>query len=143
MKIKMLIIQFFKFIMISGVGWLIDFSIYLLLTSKINCPVGYSNFISGIPALTFVFIFSTRKIFKNKYGKVSIYKKYCIYFGYQIILMLLISSSAQILYSILLTSNICKVMFIERNLKIIIKILITPITMTINFFVMKLLAEKY
>lgn len=143
MKFKILIMQFFKFIIISGVGWLIDFSIYLLLTLKLNCSVGYANFISGIPALTFVFTFSTIKIFKNKFEKISIKKKYCIYFMYQIILMIITSSIAQILHSILLDSELCKFIFINENLKIIIKIIITPITMTLNFCAMKLLTEKY
>ena len=35
---------------------------------KMDIIVGYENFISAVPTLTFVFIFSTKKVFKNKVG---------------------------------------------------------------------------
>ena len=73
--------QISKFLVISGTGWLIDFLIYLLLTIKLNFDVGYSNFISGIPALTFVFLVSTRKIFEYNTEGFSLKRKYSIYFS--------------------------------------------------------------
>lgn len=75
MNIRKLLIQICKFLLVSGTGWLIDFSIYLLLTIKLNFAVGYSNFISGIPALTFVFLVSTRKIFEYNVNGFSLKKK--------------------------------------------------------------------
>ena len=49
--------------MVSGVGWVIDFGIYTLLTGPMSFPVALSNYISSVPAITFVFFVSTRKMF--------------------------------------------------------------------------------
>ncbi|MEQ3340752.1 GtrA family protein [Clostridium butyricum] len=143
MNFKKICIQGFKFIIVSGIGWLIDFSIYLFLTIKLNLIVGYANFISGIPAITFVFFISTQKIFKNKLEGIGLKKKYFMYFIYQIFLMLAVSWIGQLLYKNILSSDIFFLVKESSYLKIIIKIIITPITMFLNFCVMKLLTEKY
>lgn len=134
---KKLIIQFFKFLLISGTGWLIDTTIYTILTVILKYNVIFSNILSSIPAITFVFFVSTRKIFLTHIGKFSLKHKYLIYILYQIILITTVSLIGQILYNISenLLSN-------KELLKIIIKLTITPITMITNFFVMKFLAEK-
>lgn len=134
---KKLIIQFFKFLLISGTGWLIDTTIYTILTIILKYNVIFSNILSSIPAITFVFFVSTRKIFLTHIGKFSLKQKYLIYILYQIILITTVSIIGQILYNISenLLSN-------KELLKIIIKLTITPITMITNFFVMKFLAEK-
>lgn len=134
---KKLIIQFFKFLLISGTGWLIDTTIYTILTVILKYNVIFSNILSSIPAITFVFFVSTRKIFLTHIGKFSLNQKYLIYILYQIILITTVSIIGQILYNISenLLSN-------KELLKIIIKLTITPITMITNFFVMKFLAEK-
>ena len=134
---KKLIIQFFKFLLISGTGWLIDTTIYTILTVILKYNVIFSNILSSIPSITFVFFVSTRKIFLTHIGKFSLKQKYLIYILYQIILITTVSLIGQILYNISenLLSN-------KELLKIIIKLTITPITMITNFFVMKFLAEK-
>lgn len=129
--------QFIKFLFVSGTGWLIDFSLYFIFTNILKYEVFYSNILSSIPAITFVFIVSVKKIFKKKENGISIRKKYIIYFLYQMLLIFLISLLGQSLYLILVENNME-----ARIIKIIIKIIITPITMIINFFVMKFLTEK-
>ena len=134
---KKLIIQFFKFLLISGTGWLIDTTIYTILTVILKYNVIFSNILSSIPAITFVFFVSTRKIFLTHIGKFSLKQKYLIYILYQIILIVTVSIIGQMLY------NISEPLLNNKGLlKIIIKLTITPITMITNFFVMKILAEK-
>ena len=134
---KKLIIQFFKFLLISGTGWLIDTTIYTILTVILKYNVIFSNILSSIPAITFVFFVSTRKIFLTHIGKFSLKQKYLIYILYQIILIVTVSLIGQMLY------NISEPLLNNKGLlKIIIKLTITPITMITNFFVMKFLAEK-
>lgn len=139
---KRTIKQAFGFILISGIGWLIDFSIYCLLTGLLSFPVGITNVISSIPAITFVFFTSTKKTFCNKPGSLKLGYKYLIYFGYQLILLLCISTFGQFLYNVLIVSSLSQYALIAKYMKLLIKIIITPITMTINFIVMKLLIEK-
>lgn len=137
LHLKKLLKQFMKFLFVSGTGWLIDFSLYLIFVNVLKYEVFYSNILSSIPAITFVFIISVKKIFKKKENGISIRKKYIIYFLYQMLLIFLISLLGQSLYLILVENNME-----ARIIKIIIKIIITPITMIINFFVMKFLTEK-
>ena len=102
-----------------------------------NNNVIFSNILSSIPAITFVFFVSTRKIFLTHIGKFSLKQKYLIYILYQIILIVTVSIIGQMLY------NISEPLLNNKGLlKIIIKLTITPITMITNFFVMKFLAEK-
>lgn len=133
--------QGLSFLMVSGIGFILDFSIYYALTDFLEINIVYANIISAIPAVTYVFLISTRKIFATKKSNRSISDKYIIYFIYQIILLILISLLAQFLYNKFyhLASNY---LVIKNNFKIIIKCIITPITMTCNFFVMKILCEK-
>ena len=60
-----LIKQAFKFFGISGIGWLIDFLIYTILTSVLKINVDVSNMISSLVGVSFVFLVSTRKIFQT------------------------------------------------------------------------------
>jgi hypothetical protein len=140
LNLKKILKQFINFLFLSGIGWLIDFTLYLLFSNVFNLKIIHSNILSSIPAVTFVFFVSTRKIFAKNNSRISLKEKYLIYFLYQLILILLISLLAQYLY-LLSLKNIS--MNVElKLLKIIIKILITPITMLINFIVMKFLIEK-
>ncbi len=137
LSLRKLLNQFIRFLFVSGTGWLIDFSLYFIFTNILKYEVFYSNILSSIPAITFVFIVSVKKIFKKKENGISIRKKYIIYFLYQMLLIFLISLLGQSLYLIIVENNME-----ARIIKIIIKIIITPITMIINFFVMKFLTEK-
>ena len=137
-KFEKLFSQFIKFLFVSGIGWLIDFSLYVILTTKFNLKIFYANIFSSIPAISYVFLISTKKIFvKSQRNNLTIIQKYIIYFIYQLLLIFLISIFAQNLYILVGKYNLN-----FKIMKIIIKILITPVTMTINFFVIKYLTEK-
>ena len=133
--------QFKTFLLTSGIGWVIDFSIYSTITTFLGTNVLYANIISSIPAVTFVFFVSIKKTFSNNSTKVSLKLKYIIYIVYQLILLFIISSLGQWLFDILITTPWIATL-LGKYIKIFIKIIITPITMTINFLVMKGLIEK-
>lgn len=135
---KKILLTGLKFIGYSGIGWLIDTTIYLILTNIFKLNIDISNMFSSLIGVTFVFIMSTRKIFINS-NKMNIKLKYLIYIIYQILLILLVSKLMLILKDYLLTLNIN---IITKYISIIVKIVITPFTMLINFIVMKLLIEK-
>ncbi len=134
---KKIIKQFFGFVGISGIGWIIDFLIYNILI-YFNINIVIANFISSLFGVTFVFIFSTRKIFKNT-GKFSIKTKCIIYLIYQIILILCVSKIMPSVKYLLVSFDIN---LITKYASMLAKILITPITMIINFIFMKYLIEK-
>lgn len=133
-----LIKEIIKFFGVSGIGWLIDTTIYIILTSIIKINIDISNMISSLIGVTFVFIVSTRKIFKTN-TKININIKYIIYIIYQIILIITVSHILVILKDTIILLNIN---IITKYINIIVKILITPFTMIINYIVVKNLLEK-
>lgn len=134
-----LISKFFRFIGVSGIGWVIDFVIYTLLTEAAHLPVALSNYISTVPAITLVFFVSTRKLFLCRPDGLSLRTKYLLYVAYQLLLVTAVSFLAQWLAGVLPLL----LPFLAPIAKLAAKILITPITMVCNFFVLKYLAEKW
>ena len=139
---KKLLIQIAKFLAVSGTGWVIDFGVFLMLTSFLQFNVAYANMISCIPSLTFVFLVSTHKVFARSRTNVPLYAKYIIYFAYQMVMVFCVSWLGQWLYDAVAATQLMNIALIAANLKLLCKICITPITMTINFCVMKVLSEK-
>ena len=135
---KGILIKGLKFIGFSGIGWLIDTTIYMILTSIFKLNIDISNIFSSLVGVTFVFIMSTRKIFVSN-SKINIKIKYLIYVIYQVILILTASKIMLLLKNIITPLNID---IINKYINITVKIIITPFTMVINFIVMKLLIEK-
>ena len=134
-----LFFKFCRFIGVSGIGWVMDFVLYTLLTGVIHLPVALSNYLSTIPAITFVFFVSTRKLFVCRPDGLTKPAKYALYVIYQLILVTCVSFLAQWLAAILPAL----LPFLSSFAKLAAKILITPITMVCNFFVLKILAEKW
>lgn len=76
-----------KFVLTSGIGFLLDFISYFMMTQLINISVVYANFTSSIIGATFVFIVSTRKIFIHDNSKIPLMCKYILYIMYQLIMI--------------------------------------------------------
>ncbi|GIP08710.1 hypothetical protein J1TS5_08800 [Paenibacillus macerans] len=53
--------QCISFFSISLIGWIIDFTVFILFSTIIGIEVFYSNILSAIPAITFVFFTSTKR----------------------------------------------------------------------------------
>lgn len=135
---KKLLLQAFKFFGLSGIGWLLDFSVYTIL-GHFSDNLVLNNYISSWVGVTFVFIFATRKIFKND-SNISIGWKYVIYLLYQAIMIFLMSKLLNVVNGILL--SVFTIAIIVRFSAILAKIIVTPISMVVNFIVMKCVIEK-
>lgn len=133
-----LLLQAIKFVGISGIGWIIDFCLYTVL-GFFSSNLVLNNFISSWAGVTFVFLFATRKVFVSN-SKLSLKAKYVIYLLYQFILILVISKLLGGVNTFIV-DNI-GIDIIVKCSSIISKIVITPITMVINFFVMRFVIEK-
>ena len=131
--------QILGFIGFSGIGWLIDFTIFNLL-NLISDRIGLHNIISSLCGVTFVFIMSTRKTFVQKEGGLSLKWKYLIYVVYQLVLIYAVSKLLVVIDAQLGTWLAGT--FFAPYTAVLAKILITPVTMVINFIVMKLLIER-
>lgn len=136
---RKLLKQGIAFVGISGIGWIMDFVIFNLLNLK-SSYVAMNNMISSLVAVCFVFSVSTRKTFVQKDGGIPLKVKFAIYILYQIVLILLVSQLLAViaagLYQIFNGSIIGKFSAMAA------KIIVTPLTMCLNFLVMKLLIER-
>lgn len=135
---KKIIIQAFSFFGISGIGWLIDMSIYSILT-YFNVYTILANIISSFTAVTFVYLTSTKKIFVNINDSFNVKKKYIVYILYQVIIVLISSTIINFIAKNLVNFDI---KLIADYAKISAKIIVTPFTMITNFIFMKFLIEK-
>lgn len=114
----------FRFAVVSGLGWLIDFSIFALLNS-LGFPVWLANIVGATTAVLFVFFASVRKIFQ--YNGHYILWKLLNYIVYQIIAIICAS----------LLIDLIALQF--GMLPIIAKIIVTPLTFYANFQFMSFL----
>ena len=138
---KSLFRQIVEFVGVSGVGWVIDFTVYTVLTTVLNVPAGISNFLSAIPAITFVFFTATLKTFVKKENGLSLHWKYALYVAYQFVLLTGVSFLNQALFD-WLRGILVQGTLLYRYCAILTKIMITPITMFCNFIVLKRLTER-
>ena len=135
---KKLFLQAVKFIGLSGIGWILDFTTYTIL-GFFSKNVTLNNFISSWVGVTFVFIFATRKVFQNN-SKIPLKMKYLIYLAYQCLLIFLISKLLGHVNT-WIVDNISWELVVSFA-PTISKIFVTPITMLLNFIVMKTIIEK-
>ena len=135
---RKLLKQGIAFVGISGIGWIMDFVIFNLLNLR-SSYVAVNNMISSLVAVCFVFCVSTRKTFVQKDGGIPLKVKFVIYILYQIILILLVSQLLAIIAAGLYQTFSGSI--IGNFSAMAAKIIVTPVTMCLNFLVMKLLIE--
>ena len=131
--------QIVHFIGISGIGWLIDFSLLNILHIVIT-DIFVCNLLSSFIAVSFVFILSARKNFVQNPNGINIRIKFVLYVIYQILLITLMSFLLKRIS--VATAQFFSDSLIKNFSAVISKIVITPITMILNFIVMKLLIER-
>lgn len=137
-KLRDLLRQAVRFVGLSGIGWLLDFTVYTALSFVLE-NLAVVNMLSSLVGASFVFLFSTRFVFRNSH-RVPLWMKYAVYIAYQLLLIWLISlllAQVNVLLLKLLGGT-----FLAAFCPTLSKIFVTPITMCLNFFVSKFVIEK-
>ena len=129
-----------KFFFTSGIGFILDFCAYTFMTQVMNFDVLWANFLSSLIGATFAFFVSTYKIFDKKNSHIPVYVKYIAYIVYQLILISLVSILCRYINALII--NYFEWKLLIRYSKLASKVIITPVTMTCNFFVMHFFSEK-
>ena len=128
---------FLGFVLISGVGWLLDMASYAGLTQLFAVPPSYANFISSMVGVTYVWIVALNQIFdRQEYGR-SIYLP--IYLGYQGVSILAYSALISIIAASAFNSKIGQTFEIPYVLAA--KIIITGPNLITNFIFMSFLTK--
>ncbi len=136
--LRRLMQQALRFLGLSGIGWLLDFTVYTLLSLRME-NLALVNVLSSLVGASFVFIFSTRFVFRDSH-RIPLACKYAIYIVYQLLLIWLISRLLAWIAAVIALRAPWELL--RRSSAILAKIIVTPVTMTINFFAMKAVIEK-
>lgn len=126
------------FVVVSGVGWLLDMAAYSLLANLFDTPPFAANFVSSYVGVTFVWIVSLRRVFdvSNKYNKGYL----LIYWLYQFVSVFAYSQGIHWVAAAC-TANI-PVGITPALGTILPKIFITPFNLFTNFLFMRYLTGR-
>ena len=128
---------FLGFVLISGIGWMLDMLSYAALSQFMGVAPSYANFISSMVGVTYVWIIALNRVFHRRdYGK-SIYLP--IYWGYQGASIIAYSTLISVVAASAITSRLGEIVGIP--LGIIAKILITGPNLFTNFIFMTILTK--
>lgn len=128
---------FFGFVLISGVGWLLDFSSYTALTQLLGLASSKANFISSMVGVTYVWIVAVGRLFRRKNDGVPIYLM--IYWAYQAVS---ISGYSLLIAAIAASAaNLWMSSLLGAPAALVAKIILTPINLLTNFVFMSFLTR--
>lgn len=138
-KLRALLMQALRFVGLQRHRLAARISRYIPCSSTRVSNLAAVNMISSLVGASFVFAFSTRFVFRDNH-RIPLFWKYCVYITYQIVLIILISLLLAKINA-LITTYISAALIVRYS-AILSKIIVTPITMTLNFFVMRFAIEK-
>lgn len=128
---------FLGFVLISGVGWLLDMASYAGLSQLFTVPPAYANFISSMVGVTYVWIVALNRLFDRPEYRRSIYLT--IYWGYQGVSILAYSALISIVAASAFNSKIGQIF--EMPSALIVKLIITGPNLITNFIFMSFLTK--
>lgn len=128
---------FLGFVVISGIGWLLDMMSYSFFSLSLGIKPSYANFISSMVGVTYVWFLALNKLFDRRNYCRSHYLP--IYWGYQIASIVGYSSLISVVVASAFNSNISEVLGLPSSL--VGKIIITTPNLLTNFIFIKILAQ--
>lgn len=128
---------FLGFVLISGVGWVLDIASYAGLSQFFAITPSYSNFISSMVGVTYVWIVALNRIFDRREYRQSIYLP--IYWGYQALSILVYSALIAIVAASDFNLKIGLMFHIPSTL--VAKVIVTCPNLITNFIFMSFLTK--
>lgn len=120
--------QYACFVMLSGVGWILDFMVFVFLIALLSVPSEIAHLMSATTASLLVFITSRALIYNN--GMIN-FRSLMIFFLYTEISILFWAITIG-----LISSFLCDVVSASsQSASITAKILVTPFSLFCNFLV--------
>ncbi len=128
---------FVGFVVISGLGWLLDFLVYSVLTQVLQSGPATANVVSSFVGVTYVWIEALNRLFERGHYSRSVYLP--VYWGYQSVSILAYSMLISIMSTTSLNDWLAHVLRVPSELTV--KVLITPFNLLTNFIFMKLITK--
>lgn len=129
--------HFLGFALISGVGWLLDFTSYVIFTQIFKWDPFYANFASSMVGVTYVWFFSLKRLFKLEYsGGLGFLIVYWVFQAGSI-------SAYSKLVSLTVAAGVIPLMpgYLPPP-AVVAKIFFTPFNLITNFVFMKFLTKR-
>jgi putative flippase GtrA len=124
---------YLSFVLLSGAGWLCDFSTFTVLVTLLDCSPFSANFASSFVGVTFVWLMSLQVVFGR--SRSSSGRFLLIYWGFQIVSILLYSRAIQWGASWMIVLS--TVPWLTSHVAITTKVLVTPLNLATNFIFMR------
>lgn len=129
--------MFVGFVLISGVGWLLDMMSYGILTQVFGLSPAFANFLSSMVGVTYVWVVALNRLFdRGEFGR-SIYLP--VYWGYQAASILGYSGLIAAVAGSAFNGQISQAVGIPTGL--VAKIVITGPNLLTNFIFMNILTR--
>ncbi len=133
--------QGLRFVALSGVGWVIDTTVFLLLVSFTPLSVLFANIVGGACGASFAFLTSSRWVFAGVGSRVP--TRLAIYLVYTVLLILSASVLVDLVHAGLTALAVTAGVSVPRSfVAFIAKCLVTPLLLLSNFFVARHLARR-
>jgi hypothetical protein len=128
---------FLRFAFVSGVGWLLDLVVYMASTQIFGVAPPFSNFVSSVFGVTYVWIISLNRLFHlQEYGQ-SIYL--LIYWGCQVASIFVYSLLISKIAASAINSKISEIF--GMPFEIVAKIIVTTPNLLTNFIFITILTQ--
>lgn len=136
---RSLLTSFVRFGGLSGLGWLVDFTLLLLLVHFAGMPAFTANLISATAAGTLVFLASGRYVFSGTSHRRAV--RIAVYIAYTLLVILAASAAVKYCAQVVLHLAAGDPRITATKAAAIAKIVVTPLNFILNFFVAKLTSE--
>ena len=141
MQLRPLLISFLKFGGLSGLGWLADACILLVLVGYFGITPLVANFISSCTAALAVFLISRELIFSKASGRTGL--RVLGYLAYVLALICVASVMAQLISTWVLELSATHRLAVSATMAAAVaKVLITPPQLVSNFLVSRAMSER-
>ena len=134
--------QALLFVALSGTGWLLDTTVLLLLAGPGGWPVIAANMVSGSCGSLFVFMASSRGVFRRNDGSMPQKVGALLLFNAAVILA---SSVVLGLIADGLADGVTRLGWsvAPGMVRLAGKVLVTPVTLALNFIIVRFLLERF
>ena len=137
-KHRSVLVQGLLFVMVSGVGWLVDVTVLMALSGPAGWGLIEANIASGSCGVLVVFAVSSKAIFQRNTGSMA--QKLAVLLIFNLVVILassfMLAAIAQGLSNLALDVP-------PAALRLLAKVLVTPLTLLLNYVVVRFLVERF
>ena len=124
------------FVLLSGAGWVLDTTVFLVLSGPGGWPLLGANLVSGSCGTLFVFAMSSQGVFRRNDGPLTTKFGVLLVFNATVIL-----ASSVVLAAI--ARGLANAGLAAPLVPIGAKVLVTPVTLVLNFLAVRYLLERF